>query len=97
LTRRYGFGIEIPLDQIIEYGKLILDQGEYEEAIKALKLASTRHPDSASSLYWLGRAYEAAGKAPEALVAYKRFLELYPHSSTMKAKVSELEKLISSQ
>ena len=92
LTRRYGFSIETPAEPMLEYGKLMMDQQDHEKAIEAFKLASVRYPDNVSAHYRLARAYEADGKLPEALAAYKRVLEAYPQSTTTRVKISELEK-----
>ena len=79
---------------MLEYGKLMMDQQDHEKAIEALKLASVRYPDNVSAHYRLARAYEAEGKLPEALAAYKRVLETYPQSITTRVKISELEKSV---
>jgi predicted alpha/beta superfamily hydrolase len=94
LSQRYGFDIKTPAEPMIEYGRLMLDEGDYEKAIEAFKLASVRHPTSASAYFRLGRAYDAAGKVPEALAAYRQLLQIYPQSNTIQARVSELEKSI---
>ncbi len=75
LSQRYGFSIETPADPMLEYGRLMQDQDEYEKAIEAFEFASSRYPDSASAYYCLGQAYEATDKLPESLAAYKRLLE----------------------
>lgn len=94
LTDRYGLKIETPAEPMIDYGELMLDAGEPEKAIEAFKLASVRYSDSALAYYRLGRAYDAAGKLPEALAAYRQLLKIYPQSNTIQARISELEKSI---
>jgi len=94
LSQRYGFKIKAPAEPMIEYGKKMLEAGEQAKAIEAFKLASVRHPTSALAYYRLGRAYDAANKLPEALAAYRQFLQIYPQSNTIRARVSELEKSI---
>jgi len=94
LSKHYGFKIETPSEPMLEYGMQMLNAGEHAKAIEALKLTSERYPDSASAHYRLGRAYEAAGKLPEAVAAYQQVLQIYPQSNTMKARISELDKLI---
>jgi tetratricopeptide (TPR) repeat protein len=92
LSQRYGFRIETPADPMLEYGRLMQAQDEYDKAIEAFELVSTRYPDSASAHYRLGQLYEATNKLPESLAAYKRLLAIYPQSASIQAKVSELEK-----
>jgi tetratricopeptide (TPR) repeat protein len=97
LTQRYGFKIEAPADPMVEYGELMLEQNDHEKAIEALEIAASRYPENVPSYYRLGQAYEAADRLPEALATYKRFLELYPQSSTIKVKVADLEKTVGQQ
>ncbi len=97
LTQRYGFKIEVPADPMVEFGELMLEQNNHEKAIEALEIAASRYPENVPSYYRLGQAYEAADRLPEALATYKRFLELYPQSSTIKVKVADLEKTVGQQ
>ena len=94
LSTRYGFTIKTPAEPMLEYGNQMLNTGENEKAIEALKRASVRYPDNASAHYRLGRAYEASGKLAEAVAAYKQVLQIYPQSNTIKARISELEKSV---
>lgn len=97
LTQRYGFKIEVPADPMVEFGELMLEQNNHEKAIEALEIAASRYPENVLSYYRLGQAYEATDRLPEALATYKRFLELYPQSSTIKVKVADLEKTVGQQ
>jgi predicted alpha/beta superfamily hydrolase len=97
LTQRYGFKIEAPVDPLVEFGELMLEQNDHEKAIEALEIAASRYPENVASYYRLGQAYEAADRLPEALATYKRLLELYPQSSTIKVKVADLEKTVGQQ
>jgi tetratricopeptide (TPR) repeat protein len=97
LTQRYGFKIETPVEPMVEFGELMLEQNDQETAIEVLEVAATRYPESVPSYYRLGQAYEAADRLPEALVAYKRLLELYPQFNSIKVKVIDLEKTVGQQ
>lgn len=94
LSGRYGFKIEVPLEPMVEYGRLMLKQKDHELAIEAFKQVSVRYPDDATGYYWLGRAYEASNQLPEAVRSYRYFLKIYPQGGFIRSRISELEKSI---
>ena len=63
-------------DARYEAGKLALERGEYERAIRYLKGAAEVDPDRSGIQHALSRAYVRLGKAEEAAEARRRFQSL---------------------
>ncbi|MBI2955949.1 MAG: tetratricopeptide repeat protein [Acidobacteria bacterium] len=69
------------LNEYYSRGARLLDQGDAEGAIAALRAALELEPNRASTHDMLGAAYAAAGRDAEALDAYHRALELEPREA----------------
>jgi tetratricopeptide (TPR) repeat protein len=61
-------------------GYRLLQEGKIKEAIEVFKLNITFFPNSDNCYDSLAEAYEAAGDKENAIVNYKRSLELNPKS-----------------
>jgi tetratricopeptide (TPR) repeat protein len=69
----------IPGDQVMHFiylGNQYRDQGDYDNALRAYKIALTKNPDSASAYAGLGRLYQIVGDKAKAIEAYSRAYEL---------------------
>jgi tetratricopeptide (TPR) repeat protein len=60
----------------LTYGEMLLRKDDYAKALPALEKAAKLLPDSADANYFLGLAYTYQGKIPEAVVPYRRAVEL---------------------
>ncbi len=69
-----------------EIGYHMLKMGDHSGAIALLEANSRDYPQSASSAYGLGEAYETAGKTASAAAEYQRALRIDPsHARSAKA------------
>ncbi|MFX0108657.1 MAG: tetratricopeptide repeat protein [Candidatus Hodarchaeota archaeon] len=59
-------------------GKIRMQLGNHEEAIKLLLTASERNPDDLQNWSWLGESYQELDRLEEAEDAYGRALEIDP-------------------
>ncbi|MCR5431681.1 MAG: tetratricopeptide repeat protein [Lachnospiraceae bacterium] len=66
---------------VYKQGKQFLDEGQLEEAIKALNAASDFDPESDAALYYLGKAYEENKQYNEAIFYYRHMLTVAPNST----------------
>ena len=67
-----------PNDALASYilGRLLLDSGQVEQAIKSLELARSFYPDEPKIYYQLGRAYSRAKRKDDADKALATFTRL---------------------
>jgi len=63
------------------YSSLLLESGEYTEAVSRAEAAVNSEPNSPDTLYQLGAAYYATNRLPEAIAAWKRSLSLRPNEN----------------
>ena len=64
------------LDVHMYKGQTLFEQKKYNEAIAALKLATTITPTYADAYYWIGKAQEALNNKEEAKLNYERAYQL---------------------
>ena len=78
LSKRYGFEVVPPEDQVNRAGYQILGREDYDRAIEVFTYNVQLYPNSANVYDSLGEAYEDAGKLDEALSNYSRAVENAP-------------------
>ncbi len=76
-----------------EEGAALLQQGRADDAIEPLARATVERPGFAPAWFALGRAYEAARRAPDAIGAYGRVVQLAPDSEDARIARSRLDQL----
>ena len=83
----------IPPEYLIEMlGKYyLLDINKYAEAIKFFKLNTVNYPNSFKAYELLAKAYKASGDVDNAILNYKKSLELNPNNEDIKKALIELE------
>jgi tetratricopeptide (TPR) repeat protein len=64
----------------IEVGKYYMKKGDLDAAIDRFQDATDAKPGYAIPFLYLGEAYEKKGKKKQAVKAYQRYLDLYPHA-----------------
>ncbi len=60
----------------VDTGKILFQQGRYDEALTTFQQAVSEETRSAPAHYWLGRAWFALGDNDEALKAFRRTVQL---------------------
>ena len=66
-----------PYDQgKVDAGKILYQQGRYDEALTTFQQAVSEEKTSAEARYWLGMAWFAVGDNDEALKAFRRTVQL---------------------
>ncbi len=71
-------------------GYQMLKMGEVEQAIALLEANARDHPDSSSSAFGLGRAYDTAGDRSRARAEYQRALRLDPENRRAESALAAL-------
>lgn len=74
-----------------ELGRYYFNHGEIDKAIDRFNAVLALFPGHSNSLYSLAIAYEAKGKAGEALKYYEKVLELNPGNAEVEMKIKELK------
>ena len=82
----------VPPDAYQE-GLVFLQQGRSGDAIESLARATAERPEFAPAWFALGRAYEAARRAADAIGAYGRVVQLAPDSDEAAVARNRLEQL----
>jgi tetratricopeptide (TPR) repeat protein len=80
---RYYMAIELDEDLVearANLGCVLAELNDHELAVAAFQGALAFHPDYADVHYQLGRTFDDLGRAGEAEVHWRRFLELAPGS-----------------
>lgn len=73
------------------YSSLLMEEGEYAEAVSRAERAVKLAPDSADALYALGSVYYATNRLPEAIAAWKHSLQIRPNEG-LKQYVAKAER-----
>jgi hypothetical protein len=71
-------------------GTHLLRKGQPAEATPVLEAVTRTNPGDPLSHYWLGRAYEAGGRAPAALREYREAAALNPGDASIQEAVRRL-------
>jgi len=64
----------------VERGLRAFKEGDFEEAVRILEIASREYPDSYEAYVYLGAAYAQVGKHNLSIGAFRRACELNPSS-----------------
>ena len=86
-SEEYDFSEE----QLMGVGYRLLRAGRLADAIEIFKLNVETFPSSGNSHDSLGEAYLASGNKPQALVSYRKVLELLPGNEHAQERVKRLE------
>lgn len=83
----------IPSERLIEmFGKYFLfDLNQYDKAVEFFTLNTSNYPTSSRAFEYLGLAYKEAGNKEEAIVNYKKALELSPENKEIQKILVELK------
>ena len=77
----------------LEVGKYYMKKGDIDAAIDRFEDATEAKPGYAIPFLYLGEAYEKKGKKKQAVKAYQRYLDLYPHAEDGNKVRKKIEKL----
>jgi tetratricopeptide (TPR) repeat protein len=77
----------------MEVGKYYMKKGDVDAAIDRFQDATEAKPGYALPFRCLGEAYERKGKKKQAVKAYQRYLDLYPHAEDGDKIRKKVEKL----
>jgi hypothetical protein len=90
---RRDFPDAVPVAELVVrgYGRTLFLKGDRPNAIKLRVLASQLYARSHSAANEVGRGYLFAGDTAQALVHFRRSLELSPHNSAVRRLVDKLE------
>jgi len=77
----------------MEVGKYYLKKGDVDAAIDRFQDAAEAKPGYAIPFLYLGEAYEKKGRKKQAVKAYQRYLDLFPHAEDGDKIRKKIEKL----
>lgn len=77
----------------MEVGKYYMKKGDVDAAIDRFQDATEAKPGYALPFRCLGEAYEKKGRKKQAVKAYQRYLDLYPHAEDGDKIRKKVEKL----
>lgn len=77
----------------MEVGKYYMKKGDVDAAIDRFQDATEAKPGYALPFRYLGEAYERKGRKKQAVKAYQRYLDLYPHAEDGDKIRKKVEKL----
>jgi tetratricopeptide (TPR) repeat protein len=80
-------------EELLNYGVVLHNRGDFAQAVKYLQLALEIHPRNESALYCLAAAQARAGDAPAALKALKSAIHANPASRAQARKDADFEPL----
>jgi predicted alpha/beta superfamily hydrolase len=89
-----SYGIEFtPPERLIEmFGKYFLfDKNDYNKSIAFFKLNTINYPSSYIAFEYLAKAYKASGNIEDAILNFKKALELNPENNIIQKLLIELE------
>lgn len=78
---------------IVLIGKVNMNKGDYEAAVKALTQATVAAPADAYNFFMLGQAAKAAGQNQTAILAWSKYLEMNPNDPNAQLIKDEIAKL----
>ena len=77
----------------MDVGKYYLKKGDVDAAIDRFQDATEAKPGYAIPFLYLGEAYEKKGRKKQAVKAYQRYLDLFPHAEDGDKIRKKIEKL----
>jgi tetratricopeptide (TPR) repeat protein len=77
----------------LEVGQYYLKKGDVDAAIDRFEDAAASKPGFAIPYRYLGEAHEKKGQKREAIKAYTRYLDLYPHAEDAAKVRKKIDKL----
>jgi tetratricopeptide (TPR) repeat protein len=77
----------------MEVGKYYMKKGDVDAAIDRFRDATEAKPGYAIPFRYLGEAYEKKGRKKQAVKAYQRYLDLYPHAEDAEKIRKKIGKL----
>jgi len=80
-------------DKDIEVGKYYMRKGDIDAAIDRFEDAAVAKPGYAIPFLYLGEAYEKKNRRKQAVKAYQRYLDLYPHAEDADKIRKKIDKL----
>jgi tetratricopeptide (TPR) repeat protein len=80
-------------EELLNYGVVLHNRGDFDLAVKYLRLALDIHPRNESALYCLAAAQARAGDSQAALKALKSAIHANPASRTQARKDADFELL----
>jgi len=80
-------------EELLNYGVVLHNRGDFEHAVKYLRQALDIHPRSESALYCLAAAQARAGDAQAALKALKSAIHANPASRAQARRDADFEPL----
>ena len=80
-------------EELLNYGVVLHNRGEFAQAVKYLRQAVAKHPRNENALYCLAAAQARAGEAGSALKALRSAIQANPTSRTQARQDSDFETL----
>ncbi|MDD5936485.1 MAG: tetratricopeptide repeat protein [Clostridiales bacterium] len=80
-------------DTAHEQGKKAVEKKDYETGLSLLLKADIYSPDNASTIYYLGKAYQGLGQNDQAKECYNKIINELPNSSFVQYAKLRLEEL----
>ena len=80
-------------EEFLNYGVVLHNRGEFDEAVRYLKQATSREPRNEHALYCLAAAHSRAGEADDALKALRSAIHANPSSRTQARHDADFEPL----
>ena len=92
LSEAYGMSITPPEYLIEMIGKhFLFENTNYAKAVELFKFNTTNHPDSYKAFDFLAKAYKATGDYNNAILNFKKSLQLNPDNNDAQKALLELE------
>jgi len=78
-------------EQFIKIGKKLLKEERLNDAVLTFSFAAELYPDYADAYDYLGEAFDLSGETDQALIWYKKSLELEPDNNYTRRKVRRMQ------
>lgn len=93
LHKKYygGFAYNFKDNSLAELTHMLIDEKNYDAAIKISNLNIEQYPNSGLAYFSLGEAHEASGDKAKAIENLKKSLELSPNNRMFNRKLKELQ------
>jgi tetratricopeptide (TPR) repeat protein len=78
---------------MLNYGVVLHNRGEFDQAVKYLRLAVAKHPRNEHALYCLAASQARAGEAEDALKALRSAITANPTSRSQARQDPDFERL----